>query len=168
MLQTHNLTVSRPEGWTFLLWLRLCCYSVFHQSNAGPHTWWDTHSPELSVLIEDFFFFFLKEEVKIMTIQDCFLFLFFFLYCFHPRSWFFVFSRFRSRQARVQPQRHETAAGLQEEGVARRLLREHEAARGNAPLRYAWLSLRGEKEPELKWSRDVIYDGSCPGKCFID
>lgn len=44
MLQTHNLTVGWPEGWTFLLRLGLRCHSVLPQSHTGPHTWWDTHT----------------------------------------------------------------------------------------------------------------------------
>lgn len=51
-----------------------------------------------------------------------------------PCCCFCVFSRFCPWQTRRQHQRLEAAAGLEEEGVAGCLLREHEAERGDAPL----------------------------------
>lgn len=195
-LQTHDLTVGRPEGWTFLLRLGLGCHSVLPQSHTGPHAWWDAHSPHywcktlllrllllLPICPSSLFptsssrsstfspsyssSFSSSPSPSSPPVHLLLLLLLLLILLFHllssPHS-FSSFSplsssycsssscfpvivsilvdgfscllpsRFCSWQTRVQHQRLEAAAGLEEEGVACCLLREHEAERGDAPL----------------------------------
>lgn len=110
VLQTHSCRDSRSEGWSVLLWIRVCCHFVFSESHTGSHTWWVKHT-SLQITLHSHH-----------TIVVFFHMMYGLVYC-----------RLCSGQTCVQYEWPEGETGLEAKGFSCCLLWEHEAQRGDTP-----------------------------------